>query len=1020
MRRFKDIFPTLCVLILSACPRTDAQTVQCATISDGCNAGSVNEEAVINAINRFQNGYFYGGGSEPIIMSSARNGNGNNVAMITYLCNDRSPPPRLEGSVIRTNFRKILSCPHRCGGVALPSDGNCGFGVLIANNAANIDCFSKAIDVVPHGTTTTTTTSSRTTTATGPATPTINPSTNGFNYYGCYSDDVDARVLSNQWVDSGMTIAACMARAAGYNFAGVEYGQECWYGNTLASSSHAESSGCNMVCPGKDTELCGGGNRIQLYKNPSYQPPSQPDTGAFVHQGCYTDSVESRGLEHSTTDWEGMTVQKCIQLAAGFKYAAVQYYGECHWGNVLNPSSTPVASGDCNTPCAGDTSQMCGGGNRLSLYLNSAYTEPDPPEPPAGPKFNEGVDSWSLIGCHSDSASNRALPNSETSSSMTVAKCLELANSYRYAAVQNGNTCYWGDEFTGSEVANDQCNVACAGESDEICGGNLRNVVYEDNDYEWVDIPAMIDLMEDFWACQRAAETDLSEYESLRLQAEAESQQGVGINIRFTARMQRAWRYVARYLPGRPQQVVEQFEMQALIVAPRHAVAVRNWANQIARLRPEEVALGVIQVAETVIAIRRAYHDIDTIIRWHRDHGPVQPTDPPPDPPDDPPDQPDEPEELVPCPCGIDGCSLPGLKLARSEPMSPAPKLLEKRTSGERYTLANCPGISYKVLDYPTSGEIVALYAEYQLTIAHKDANYFTLPPLIPCLWEIRDNAGPQPSAPGAAAQAEYATEHVFENHIMKGFFDAMIDDECAVCTSDANGDGILEMFFTRTPAGSQYADVPFEREMVGAMTWYNKAYRNQGRLSEFFVLEKRINGHKNVVLTPTTVPDQLGVGLDMEGFIQHVGRVQSVFQYLNTQKVAQVYVAVFNRLFAEFQRFDSDQTYGMLNGPRDWDPTCLAASNLAPGAGWRNRFLDYVAGFMADCETKMGTWAQLTALNLRIRRDARWPVAIPPTGPIPQGRIDFDAWLTYVTAPGGLLHPDSFKFDRTLYHDFF
>ncbi|KAK6519705.1 hypothetical protein TWF506_000005 [Arthrobotrys conoides] len=1070
--RIKGAFTVLSGLILSSCPRLNAQSVQCATVSDGCNAGSVNEDAVSNAIARFENGLFYGGGDESIILSSASSG--NNVAMITYLCNDRSPPPRLEGSVIRTNFRKILSCPNRCGGVALSSNSNCGFGVLIANNAVNIDCFSKAIDVVPHGTTTTATTSSRTTTA-GQAVPTINPSTNGFNYYGCYSDDVNARVLSNQHVDTnGMTIAACMARAAGYNFAGVEYGQECWYGNTLASTSHAESSGCNMPCPGKATELCGGGNRIQLCKfpdppqesptrlvqanratanrvpykdkNPSYQPPGQPDTGAFVHQGCYTDSVEQRALEHTTTDWEGMTIQKCLQLGAGFKYAGVQYYGECHWGNVLSSSSSPAASGDCNTPCSGDNSQNCGGGNRLSLYLNSGYEEPEPPEPP---KFNEGSDPWSLVGCHSDSISNRAFPNSETSSTMTVAKCLELALGFKYAAVQGGSACYWGDELTSSAVDSNQCNTVCAGESDEICGGTQRNLIYENTDFEVPDLLGMILVMEELSECERAAETDLREYDDLRLQAEAESQQGgnkhkrfiplawvarlttawlnarrvclrcLGINIRFRARMQTAWRYVERYLPGRGQQIVEEFEMQALVLAPRHAAVVQGWAGAVVAQRVDQIGTGLLVAAAYYLQIQRAHQDIENALRWHRDvYGPVEPTDPdPPDNPDDPDDPPPDPEDLAPCPCGYGGCSVPGLKFARSEPMTPKP--LEKRTSGEKYSLAQCPSLTYRTLPYPTSGEIVAIYAKYQLTIAHLDINYYTLPPLIPCLWNIRAYPGAQPADPRTATLAEYATEHVFENHIMKGFFDQMVIDQCAPCSADAQGPGIREMFFTRTPAGSRYDAQTFERFMVGQLTWYNDVYPNQGRLPEFFVLEQRINKHKNVVLTPTTAPDQLGLGLNMQEFIEHVGKVQAVFQYMNRPGVAQVFVATFDRLYNEFAEFDRDAPYGQLHGPRDGPGTpCLAAADGPTGAGWRYRFDHYIAAFLVDCETKMAAWAHQTALNFEVRRDIRWPVTNPP-GPIPQGKTQFNAWLTAMRAQGGLLHPSSFKFDRTLYARF-
>ncbi len=44
----------------------------------------------------------------------------------------------------------------------------------------------------------------------------------------------------------------------------------------------------------------------------------------------------------------------------------------------------------CNTACAGNPAQGCGGGGVLSLYYSSA---------PVGPQPNPGVDGWSYSGC---------------------------------------------------------------------------------------------------------------------------------------------------------------------------------------------------------------------------------------------------------------------------------------------------------------------------------------------------------------------------------------------------------------------------------------------------------------------------------------------------------------------------------------------------------------------------------------------------------------------------------------------
>ncbi|KAF3223098.1 hypothetical protein TWF679_004294 [Orbilia oligospora] len=969
--RLKGIF--LVLAGLSACPGLNGQTVQCITVGDGCDSGSLHEEAVTNAINRFQTGLFYGGGSEPVVFSSALKSGGNALAMISYTCNGGTPPPRLEGSAIRGNFRKILSCANRCGGIASSTNSNCGFGILISNRATSTDCFSKAIDQVPQGTTSTTT-SRTTTTMTGAATPTINAGINGFTYYGCYSDDVNSRVLSNQYVDANdMTIAACMARAAGYNFAGVEYGQECWYGNTL-SGSQSESSGCNMPCPGKANELCGGGNRIQLYKNPSFQPPNTPNLGAWTSNGCYTDSVESRGLDHGSTD-SAMTIQKCLQLASGFKYAAVQYHNECFWGNILKSSSVPAASGDCNAACAGDSSQICGGGNRLSLYTNGDYHEPQEPTEPDLPSVHEGNDAWSLVGCRTDSASSRALDNSKVDSAMTVEKCFELAFSYRYAAVQGGNTCYWGDELGSSnQDANiDQCNTPCAGKSDQACGGSLKNALYSNTDFDDIDVPGMIALMEELYQGERLMESNLGEYESQRLQAEAESQQGgnkhkrfiplawvtrlaaswvqarlrtervLGINIRFQARMQQARRkigaYLDRYLLNRPQ-APQQFEMQALVPAQRQGAVIAQRGGEILAIDAATAGRG-IAAGLLVNAVANAAVDLYSVITWHRDiqtyggpAGPVQPTDPPDDDPDDDPDGPQDPDALEPCPCGLGGCINLNLKLARSEPMQPAPKRLEKRIAGTTYRLSMCPGLSYTTLDYPSSSEFIALYTNNGLA---QSIPYYDL-----AFW---------------------------------------------------------------TPQG---------QTQCWCITW------GHGFLEDFVLLEQRANNAKNKILTGTTNPNQWGAGLSLNRFIEQIARIQGVFQYLNDPTVSATWVRVFNRLEAEFDTFDRD-AYGSLHPPRSTPGSfCEADGNIPAGFpdSWAFRFHNYISAVMIDVETKMAQWAVNTAFNMRLRRNQLWPLAAP-NSPVPLPRAQFDAWLTSQEAVGGLLNPAAFRFDRVRYARF-
>lgn len=79
------------------------------------------------------------------------------------------------------------------------------------------------------------------------------------------------------------------------------------------------------------------------------------------------------------------TPTSCVQYCAGdgYNYAAVSGGSQCMCGNSYKPAlATPAMPlTECNTPCGGDTSQLCGGQNRATVSTLVAAT---PPTFPAG------------------------------------------------------------------------------------------------------------------------------------------------------------------------------------------------------------------------------------------------------------------------------------------------------------------------------------------------------------------------------------------------------------------------------------------------------------------------------------------------------------------------------------------------------------------------------------------------------------------------------------------------------------
>ena len=53
-------------------------------------------------------------------------------------------------------------------------------------------------------------------------------------------------------------------------------------------------------------------------------------------------------------------------IARSVELVANQYTGYC--GNTLATGSTMAAAGDCSFACAGDATEHCGAGNRLSVW----------------------------------------------------------------------------------------------------------------------------------------------------------------------------------------------------------------------------------------------------------------------------------------------------------------------------------------------------------------------------------------------------------------------------------------------------------------------------------------------------------------------------------------------------------------------------------------------------------------------------------------------------------------------------
>ena len=112
----------------------------------------------------------------------------------------------------------------------------------------------------------------------------------------------------------------------------------------------------------------------QLWNNTLYRPGEVVSSvGSYISQGCYFDNVNGRTLASTSLVEPNMTVEACVGYCnnKGGNYAGVEYSDECYCGSGLIHGCGSASSG-CGMLCAGNQYEICGGPNRLNVYLLSA------------------------------------------------------------------------------------------------------------------------------------------------------------------------------------------------------------------------------------------------------------------------------------------------------------------------------------------------------------------------------------------------------------------------------------------------------------------------------------------------------------------------------------------------------------------------------------------------------------------------------------------------------------------------
>ncbi|EKM51417.1 uncharacterized protein PHACADRAFT_263528, partial [Phanerochaete carnosa HHB-10118-sp] len=282
-------------------------------------------------------------------------------------------------------------------------------------------------------------------------------------------------------------------------FAGTEFAQECYCGDAFSNGgTNATLSDCDMTCVGNSNETCGGPNRLSVFWSgvpPPPPPVTVPSVGQWESLGCYNDSGNPRTLGVGVTTDGPNTIESCTNACfnAGYPLAGAEFSTQCFCDLDFAAGSGPTPLTDCDMTCAGNSSEFCGGPNRLNVY-NFTGTLPHGPTNPGGgggggggtPVFpvESGLPTgWNYSACYVDNAFGRIftteIPDNQN---LTVETCVSTCNGQNFtlAGMEFAVQCFCGDELINGAVTapDSDCNMGCGGNATEACGGPNRLSVY--------------------------------------------------------------------------------------------------------------------------------------------------------------------------------------------------------------------------------------------------------------------------------------------------------------------------------------------------------------------------------------------------------------------------------------------------------------------------------------------------------------------------------------------------------------
>ncbi|KAM9117819.1 sialate:O-sulfotransferase 1 [Pangshura tecta] len=154
-------------------------------------------------------------------------------------------------------------------------------------------------------------------------------------YVGCFSDDSREKTLKGAvFYDlRKMTVSHCQEACAerAYTYAGLEYGAECYCGNKLPVTI-AKQEECNNECKGEKGSICGGVNRLSVYRVEELRAGAKRRKNV-IYRGCFRAPENLTVTFPASLIQSNLTVEMCSEFCSKKEFPLAVIGGpECYCG----------------------------------------------------------------------------------------------------------------------------------------------------------------------------------------------------------------------------------------------------------------------------------------------------------------------------------------------------------------------------------------------------------------------------------------------------------------------------------------------------------------------------------------------------------------------------------------------------------------------------------------------------------------------------------------------------------------